>query len=139
MTVIHVQIPTQTVGAPQPIPYAMSSVVRYMAAIRAAPTRIAGIDQNHSSCRSSALNLGDALYLSSAALRYFLPPFPSTAHISSSTQNVKGGQIEFLTCELSLKYINLQPRCAAQPFTTKMKPRLIIPTGIGRASALTEG
>lgn len=97
MTVIQVQIPTHTVGAPQPIPYAMSSVVRYMAAISAAPTIIAGIAQNHNSCNSKALNLGDALYLSSAAFRYFLPPFPSTAHISSIMQNVKGGQIEFLT------------------------------------------
>lgn len=137
--VTQVHIPTHTVGAPHPIPYAMSSVVKYMAAIRPAPTRIAGIDQNHNNCRSNALNLGDALYLSSAAFRYFLPPLPSTAHISSMTQNVKGGHTEFLTWELSLKYISLHPRCAAQPFITNMTPMLIMPTGIGKARALTEG
>lgn len=66
---IQIQIPAHTLGAAQPTPYAMSSVVSQIAAIIAAPTTMAGMDQNHSSCIINALNLGDALYLAMAACR----------------------------------------------------------------------
>ena len=138
-TVIRVQIVAHNVGTPQPMPYAMSSVVRYMPTIKDAPRTTEGIDQNHNSCSNNARKRGEASYRAIAAARYFLPPCPSTAQRSSSRQKVRGGQTEVLICELSRKYISLHRLWAAQPLTMNIAPVTTMPTGIGRDRAFTEG
>jgi len=110
-----------------------------MTAITAAFTRMPERDQNHNICISNDRNRGELLYLAMAAFRYFLPPLPSTAHMSSMNTNVRGGQTAFRTWELSLKCNNLQRRWAAHPFAAMITASTMTPTGMGRASALTEG